>query len=216
MRRKRRGGLFLAVGVLLLAASLVLAGYNVWDGRRAAEASGSAMEALSSVIPTGDRRDIGQEQYIPDYILDSEMDPPTVEVDGQNYIGYVEIPALELSLPVLESWSYPNLKLGPCRYAGSPYQDDMVIAAHNFPEHFGRLQDVELGDEVRFTDTDGNVFRYSVVEMLQLAPRPSKAMLEGDWDLSLFTCTLSGQYRTTVRCVRAEENSALQEEFLNS
>lgn len=202
MKRKRRGTLFLIGGVLLLASSLALAGYNVWDGRRAAAASSAAMEVLSTVIPSEARRDIGQELYIPDYILDPEMDPPTVTVDEQNYIGYVEIPALELSLPVLESWSYPNLKLGPCRYAGSPYQDNMVIAAHNFPEHFGRLQNMAVGDEVRFTDTDGNVFRYSVVELLQLAPRPSKAMLEGDWDLSLFTCTASGQYRTTVRCVR--------------
>lgn len=204
MRRKGRGTLFLAGGALLLAASLGLAGYNLWDGNRAAASSGAVMEVLSSVIqpvsqPSGDT---AQEVYIPDYILDPEMDPPTVTVDERDYIGYVEIPALGLSLPVLENWSYPNLKLAPCRYAGSPYQDDMVIAAHNFREHFGRLKELAAGDEIRFTDTDGNVFRYSVVEQQQLEAYPAKAMLEGGWDLSLFTCTTGGQYRTTIRCVR--------------
>lgn len=204
MRRKGRGTFFLAGGALLLAASLGLAGYNLWDANRAAAASGAVMEVLSSVIQPDSRPagDSAQEVYIPDYILDPEMEPPAVTVDERNYIGYVEIPALGLSLPVLESWSYPNLKVAPCRYTGSPYQDDMVIAAHNFREHFGRLKELAEGDEVRFTDTDGNVFRYSVVEKQQLEAQPAGAMLEGEWDLSLFTCTPGGQYRTTIRCVR--------------
>ena len=29
-------------------------------------------------------------------------------------------------------------------------------------------------------------------------------MVTGDWDLTLFTCTLSGQTRFTVRCIRSE------------
>lgn len=204
MRRKGRGTLFLTGGALLLAASLGLAGYNLWDANRAAASSDAVMEVLSGVIQPVSRlpEDAGQEVYIPDYILDPEMEPPAVTVDERNYIGYVEIPVLGLSLPVLESWSYPNLKLAPCRYAGSPYQDDMVIAAHNYRKHFGRLTELAVGDEVRFTDTDGNVFRYSVVEKQQLEASPAGAMLEGVWDLSLFTCTPGGQYRTTIRCVR--------------
>lgn len=30
-------------------------------------------------------------------------------------------------------------------------------------------------------------------------------MESGDWDLSLFTCTLGGSYRVTVRCERTED-----------
>ena len=78
----------------------------------------------------------------------------------------------------------------------------MVIAAHNYVQHFGRLDQLQEGDEVRFIDVDGNVFVYSVLEKEQIDGRRVRAMLMGSWDLSLFTCTLSGQSRLTVRCVR--------------
>ena len=66
----------------------------------------------------------------------------------------------------------------------------------------GRLR---IGDTVEFTDVDGNLFTYVVAEKEQLAPDEAKQMLSGDWDLSLFTCTLGGQYRTTIRCERVDE-----------
>ena len=53
-----------------------------------------------------------------------------------------------------------------------------------------------------FTDTDGNIFNYTVSELEQLNPTDVREMISGDWDLTLFTCTLGGQYRVTVRCVR--------------
>lgn len=77
-----------------------------------------------------------------------------------------------------------------------------MIAAHNYAQHFGRLSRLTEGDEVRFTDMDGNSFAYTVAGLEQLDPRQVKDMLSGGWDLSLFTCTLSGQSRLTVRCVR--------------
>ena len=39
----------------------------------------------------------------------------------------------------MESWSYPKLKVAPCRYRGSAYLDDLIIAAHNYDRHFGRI-----------------------------------------------------------------------------
>lgn len=207
MRGKSRGTLFLIGGALLLAASLGLTAYNLWDESRAAAAAGGAMETLNAVIKPAAAytpADVSEEARIPDYILDPDMELPTVEADGKLYVGYVEIPVLELRLPVMESWSYPNLKLSPCRYAGTPYRNNMVIAAHNYPQHFGGLKELTAGDEVRFTDVDGNVFTYTVAELEQLNPRPASAMLKGEWDLTLFTCTLGGQYRVTVRCVKAQ------------
>lgn len=45
--------------------------------------------------------------------LDPEM--PVVMLDGYEYVGYVEIPALELKLPVMSDWDYNRLTLAPCR-----------------------------------------------------------------------------------------------------
>ena len=52
------------------------------------------------------------------------------------------------------------------------------------------------------TDTDGNVFDYVVSELEILEPYAVSQMTEGDWDLTLFTCTPGGQYRVTLRCNR--------------
>ena len=136
----------------------------------------------------------------PSFVLYPEMEMPTQEIDGQTYIGMVEVPSLELSLPVISEWTYPRLKKAPCRYTGSIYSKDMVICGHNYDRHFGRLKDLAVGDEVRFTDMDGNVFIYSVCGMEQLQKYAVEEMLAGEWDLTLFTCTKGGLTRVTVRC----------------
>lgn len=105
-------------------------------------------------------------------------------------------------LPVISSWDYPGLRVAPCRYTGSAYTDDLVIAAHNYASHFGRLRELSQGDSIRFTDTDGNVFDYVVSELEILEPYAVSQMTEGDWDLTLFTCTPGGQHRVTLRCNR--------------
>ncbi|MDO4316080.1 MAG: sortase [Oscillospiraceae bacterium] len=208
----RKGRVCVAAGALLILAALCLTGYNLWDDRRAAEAVSGSYEQLAALIPAGDAvwqgTDSTGEICYPDYVLNPDMEMPTREIDGHDYIGTLDIPALELSLPVISRWSYPNLKLAPCRYTGSAYQDDLVIAAHNYTRHFGNLKHLSVGDEVRFTDVDGNVFSYTVSGLEQLAPTAVGELQAGGWALTLFTCTLGGQYRVAVRCVPAEPSAA--------
>jgi sortase A len=80
----------------------------------------------------------------------------------------------------------------------------MVIAAHNYESHFGLIKTLSIGDEVIFTDVDNNVFNYTVSDVTQLGPYDSDIMTTGDWDLTLFTCTIGGSYRVTVRCTLVE------------
>ena len=147
-----------------------------------------------------------EDVYIPDYILNPAMAMPEDQIDGQTYIGVLEIQALSLSLPVISAWSYPNLKIAPCRYAGSVYLDNMVIAAHNYQSHFGKLETLSQNDEVSFTDMDGNVFAYKVAEIEALSPYAIEEMTAGDWDLTLFTCTVGGQSRMAVRWERMKDD----------
>ena len=144
------------------------------------------------------------EQVIPDYILDPDMEMPIVEIDGDAYIGTLEIPVLGLSLPVMSDWSYPKLKTAPCRYAGTAYKSGFVVAGHNYRRHFGTLSRLAPGDRVIFTDVDGNIFAYDVAEIQVLKPTAIEDMMSEEWDLSLFTCTLDGQTRLTVRCEKIE------------
>ena len=57
--------------------------------------------------------------------------------------------------------------------------------------------------KLSFTDVDGNMFGYEVIELETLSPFAIEEMTGGNWDLTLFTCTVGGQYRVTIRCVLA-------------
>ena len=191
----------IGVGLLLIAAALALVAYNIADAQRAAKSAAQALEALEQASPAVSA---AEPDAAPAYVADPDMEMPTVTVEGNDYIGQLDIDALGLSLPVISEWSYPALKVAPCRYTGSAYQDNMIIAAHNYSSHFGRLSQLSAGDAVRFTDVDGNVFTYTVSQIEDLPGTAIEEMQAGDWDLTLFTCTLGGRTRVTVRCTRAD------------
>ena len=129
----------------------------------------------------------GEAPVIPDYVLNPDMEMPTEEIDGYEYIGVLSIPALSLELPVMGGWSYPALRVAPCRYLGSAYSGGFVIMAHNYARHFGAIGTLEPGESVSFTDVDGNVFEYAVEETQILQPQAVDEMSSGGWDLTLFT-----------------------------
>lgn len=210
--RVKRGSVPIILGLLLIAAALCVAVYNVWENRSAARHSEEAVSVLTgqipeepSALPLEDEAVSGGEVEIPDHILAPDMEMPVLPMDGMDYIGILELPALNLTLPVISEWSYPALKLAPCRFSGSAYQDDMVIAAHNYRTHFSRLSELPEGSRVTFTDTDGNRFDFEVALKETLPPTAVEEMTSGEWDLTLFTCTYDGRSRFTVRCERLED-----------
>lgn len=217
--RNKKGIFFIYIGLLLIAAALCLVGYNLWEEYRADLISMEAAQKLQAYIePAKTSTDAAVDPQentslpavtdpaitIPDYIRTPEMEMPIQNIDGWDYIGMVEIPALELELPVISHWSYPALTVAPCRYQGSAYTDNLILLAHNYQSHFGSIQQLETGDSVCFTDMDGNVFAYEVVLKETLEPTAIEEMESGDWDLTLFTCTVGGSYRVTVRCERMD------------
>lgn len=209
MSKKKKnwiGKIFTITGLLLFAAALALSVYNLWDDYRAEQSKEKLLEEYrdknQNISDEGEQAEESDGQ-IPDYQLNPEMEMPEVmleELDGAACIGVLEIPEIDLKLPVLSKWSYPLLKKALCRYSGSAYLDNLVIAAHNYRTHFGKLKELENGDEVLFTDAAGNRFEYKVAAVEALTPQSVEDMTSGEWALSLFTCTLDGKNRVTVRC----------------
>ena len=216
-RRRNHGNFLLTVGMLMVLAAVILTCANFVEDQQAGEAAGNALEQL--LLAERDARDAqrraaqeagetpsesGGETIDPVYLDDDstvpEGDMPVVEIEGYGYIGVLQIPSLDLTLPIISDWSYPALETAPCRYEGSAYDRDLVLAGHNFASHFGNLEQLEIGDEIRFIDTSGNVFNYAVAETEVLDATAIEEMVGGGWDLTLFTCTLSGTTRFTVRC----------------
>ena len=200
---KRKGAVLLFTGLLLIAAALFITAFNLREEAAARTASVRAADRLEALIPAHTPRPAAVPgAVLPENVPETDMEMPVKTVDGVDYIGVIAVPSLSLELPVASEWSYERLKTSPCRYSGSVYSGDMVLCAHNYSSHFGQIKTLKPGDAVVFTDVDGNVYNYEVAELETLQPAAIDEMKSGEWDLTLFTCTIGGQTRVTVRCDR--------------
>ena len=105
-------------------------------------------------------------------------------------------------------WDYDRLKIAPCRQFGSSRTDDLVIAAHNYDTHFGKLRELSEGETVLFTDMEGIVSTYCVEKLETLSPDAVDTVLNSGYDLVLYTCTKGGRTRVIVFCDRAAETAS--------
>lgn len=200
---KRKGSVLIFTGLLLIAAALFITAFNLREEAAARTASVRAADRLEALIPAHTPRPAAVPgAVLPENVPETDMEMPVKTVDGVDYIGVIAVPSLSLELPVASEWSYERLKISPCRYSGSVYSGDMVLCAHNYSSHFGQIKTLKPGDAVVFTDVDGNVYNYDVAELETLQPAAVDEIKSGEWDLTLFTCTIGGQTRVTVRCDR--------------
>lgn len=206
----KRSTIWIGLGLTLIVLSAGLTVYNLGEAYNGGRKSQAVVEKLVQTVlitPSAENseEDPAQEYTeiaYPDFVLNPQMDMPSETVNGHNYIGILTIPVLELELPIQKEWSYPNLRVSPSCYAGSVYLDNMVLCGHNYSTHFGRLRELAAGDQILFTDIDGNEFIYEVAETEILQPDAVEQMTAGGWALTLFTCTPGGATRVTIRCNR--------------
>lgn len=191
----------MGLGLLLLAAALALTVYNISDDKKAEKVSEEVAEQLFEKINEAVEESSGTTEIYKTY---PDIEIPTKLLNGNKYIGLLDFPNHGLQLPVINNWSYPNLRVAPCRYEGSPYTGDFIIAAHNYRSHFGILKTLNPGDVVRFMDVDGNLFTYEVASTEILGGSAVEEMKSGEWDMTLFTCTYGGRTRVTVRFVQID------------
>ena len=205
--RKSPGILCIVIGGVLLLAALGLYGYNRYeDAQAGAEAQVVVQDLEQKLEQTVSKAESTETSADSEEMLSPEL--PVVMLDGYDYIGVISIPAIDIKLPVMSNWSYPKLKISPCREFGSSRTDDLVIAAHNYESHFGKLGSVSVGDNVIFTDMDGVENHYIVQKTDILQPTDVDAVEHSGYDLVLYTCTYGGKTRITVFCDRIAEPAA--------
>ena len=200
-------------GALLLTSAVLL----LFCNRREAEQAGEAAQtALAEVRQEIDRREAAQQTELTAQASASSAAVSSaqagqseqrtgmtvVDIDGYGYVGYLAIPALSLQLPVMADCDLTRMRIAPCRQFGSTWTDDIVIAGHNYQEHFGEIQKLRSGDAVYFTDMDGNEIAYLVREIQLVNPGDADKAKNSGYDLVLYTCTYGARYRVLVCCSR--------------
>lgn len=183
-------------GIVLILGALGLFGYNQMENHRAAVASQDALDKVKLQIPD---TSLSQPPILPG--VGGEM--PTTVVDGETYIGILQIPTLNLELPVMGTWNYAKLFTAPCRQFGTVDGNDLVIAAHNYRGHFGTIPTLKNGDTVLLTDANGAITVYKVGSIFVVNPTDVDSVKHSGWDLLLYTCNFSGAQRICVGCTRS-------------
>ena len=202
--RKGFGICCIILGMCCLLACVGLIAHNRMEEKSAQTASNNILQDVQENILDNTQKKAASAGSDRDESVEISVDIPkkmlTAQVDSYDCIGVLSIPVLELELPVLTDWSYAKLKIAPCHYFGSCYEKNFVIAAHNYRSHFGRLSELRPKDLVLFTDVSGMVNCYEVVLSETLPASATAEMITSGFDLSLYTCTLGGASRVTVRC----------------
>lgn len=217
-------------GILLILSAVLLCLHNYNESNKAFRNSQVALNELKNLIPEIPSENVStiekelefeiksgnnvfeefDEKYNEEKNISTEkVEMPSVQLDGRYYCGYITLTSLGIELPVLNGWNYTNLNIAPCCYEGSPQTHDFIIAAHNYNSHFGQIHYLGEGDEIIFTDISGQKYRYTVMYTEYIDGYNTDQMSENkdsSWDLTLFTCTLNGQSRVTVRAKLDENN----------
>lgn len=184
---KNKKVLFLiTIGIILIILALCLLIYNSYVDQKAGKESKKVVETIQEELK-------GKEKEL-----------ETIKIDGNEYIGIINIPSLNLELPVMSDWSYKKMKISPVRYHGSLKNNDLVICAHAMKNLFGNIKNLTKGDILIFTDVNGDEYLYEVKVIEILKPEDIEEMIESEFDLTLFTCTYDSQNRVTVRFNRID------------
>ena len=190
-----KGKAFIGIGVLLILVSLVITGFNKYEDLNAGKQAQAVLDVFKNEVVT-------QNHVVDNLITNEVKEMKTININGDEFIGTIKIPSINLELPVMSEYTYSKLKKTPCRYYGNLFTNDLIICAHAYETFFANLVNLKQNDLIIFTDVDGNNYVYEVLEIEVLKSTDVDKMINSDFDLTLYTCTYDNTGRVTVRCNR--------------
>lgn len=124
---------------------------------------------------------------------------------GFPMVGTIEIPAINLEYPVLESASKSAIDVSVAIYDGPGLNEvgNTTIVGHNYRDgrFFSNNKKLVEGDKVYITDLRGNKVEYVIYRAYTTTPEDSTYLdrdTEGKREISLITCTDDTQSRLII------------------
>lgn len=183
------GKYLIILGVILIVISLSLFTFNNLEDYHASKNSFEVLEMID---------DNKIEEIVTNVSNLTKQEENVINVRGNDYIGIIEIPALNLELPIMSEFTYDKLKIAPCRYFGSIQTNDLVICGHSYLAHFGNLYRLQPKDIIIINDFHRQyIYEVEAIEILEATDINN--MLDSQFDLTLYTCTKDSLRRVTIR-----------------
>lgn len=177
--------ILLLTGLLLILSSLNITLYYIYEEKNSSK---NIDNTINNIISSNE-------------ISINENGFNTITINNIEYIGYLEIPVLNLYLPITNGYTYETLKKTPALYYGN-IMDKFIICGHNYKYHFGKLNQLNQKDKIIFIDVNNNKYEYEVELIEVLKGNEVEEMIETTFDLTLYTCTKDSKNRITIRCNR--------------
>lgn len=128
-----------------------------------------------------------------------------VTYEGFTVVGRMEIPKIDLDLPVLERATKNSLEksIGILTGPGLNKVGNTIIVGHNYRNgtFFSRNSELKNGDEIYITDTTGTRIEYTIYNIYTTSSEDSEYITRdtaGKREISLSTCTDDSNYRLVI------------------
>ena len=128
-----------------------------------------------------------------------------VTYEGFTVVGRMEIPKIDLDLPVLERATKNSLEksIGVLMGPGLNQVGNTIIVGHNYRNNtfFSRNSELENGDKIYITDTTGTRIEYTIYNIYTTSSEDSDYITRdtaGKREISLSTCTSDSRYRLVI------------------
>lgn len=202
--KKTSGNIMIFLGSLCMLGAFGLFSLNYSLNEAGAEHCASIASEFTALVSQPEYFPSTLEEEVETTPLQTTVRNEGILIQGDLYIGLLEIPSLALSLPIHMDLTYSKLETAPCVYTGNLMDNNLVIAGHNYRSHFWYLRNLGVGAALSITNPNGKVYRYQVTE-IQTLHETQVAELEArdDWALTLFTCDYpDSSKRIVIRCQR--------------
>lgn len=188
----RKSKWLILCGLLLLLCGLGLFLYEQISANLARKATEDMVARLNEIIPP---RSAG--------VMDtySSMQMPSMEVDGVDVVGLLEIPAQDVILPIGAIWDTQTRTSFPSRFSGTVYDGSLIVGGYDQKGQFDCLKKMDVGESVTVTDMTGGVFSYTVARIDRKESVEADVLMEEGSDLTLFARNAYSTEYIVVRCV---------------
>lgn len=162
-------------GTLLLMAACAILFLWQWNIHASQQQTQDYVHTLRSLIPE-----------VQNVALEAKKDNsmPLLSLDGKDFIGILEMPLYESTLPVCADWGNPSQY--PRCLSGSIYDRSIQIGATSQAGQYDFYRELSVGDSVFFTDMEGNRYALEISDLRYKKHADQTALQSCDAALTLF------------------------------
>lgn len=188
---KKRWNLFQILGVLLILSSL---GFLIFTQLQAVSSQKKTTTLCAQIEALLPQRTSGMAGSY------SNPEMPILQLQGDDFIGLVEVSAFGLKLPIGSEWDTSKLTAYPCRLYGSVYNSTLILGGSDQAGQFDFFKNTDLGCVVTVTDMTGAEYTYTVFRVDRSKTADADKLMDQGSDLTLYVRDRYSMDYIILRC----------------